>query len=182
MTCTIGFVDGDVVIIASDSAAVSESSYTVRRGPSKIWATQNFILGFAGNFAVCQWIRYVYEWPLCDSTDLHKYLVLCSQSIEEGLRKRWPHDAECIDDWQLLIGFSRSQNHNPCLFVMYSNGDVEESADNYAAIGSASQYALGSLFATKEDSSMTSWDHIQIALESSAANDINIKKPWHVIY
>ena len=181
MTCTIGYVDGSVVIIASDSAAVADSSYTIRKGHTKVWNGPHMIIGYAGDFAVCQWIRYVFEWPLMKNVDyegLMEYLVKASHLIDEGLKKRFTS----VQDWQLMIGCPETRRRSASLFVMYANGDIEASAEPYAVIGSASACALGSLYATKEDSTKTSWDHIQIALEAAAANDVYIKRPWQVLY
>jgi ATP-dependent protease HslVU (ClpYQ) peptidase subunit len=184
MTCTIGFIDGRIVIIASDSAATSENAYTLRRKNSKIWSDRHLIFGFAGDFAVCQWIRYVFIWPEFSESGNHEqsYLVKCSHGIEKGLKERFPDTPQAsLKDWQLMIGL------NGRLFVMYSNGDVEESIENFAAIGSGASIALGSLHATKIlnaklPDKLTSWDHIQLALEASAANDVNIKRPFNVIH
>ena len=38
MTVTIGFIDGDVVIVASDSAAVVGDDIMTRRAEPKVWA------------------------------------------------------------------------------------------------------------------------------------------------
>jgi len=186
MTCTIGYVDGAVVIIASDSAAVCETTFTIRRGSSKIWRVANgLVIGFAGDFSMCQWIRYIFEWPHlpnCDNDTLHKYLVLCAEKIDSALRQRFAYMTEGLDDWQLLVGAPQTSMRRASLFVIYGNGDVEESAEAYAVIGSGSASALGALYATKTDLTKNAWDHIEVALEASAANDINIKKPWQVLH
>ena len=186
MTCTVGYVDNSTVIIASDSAALEGSFVTIRKGSSKVWATKKMIIGFAGSFALCQWIRYVFEWPKLSKKwtvdEVHAYLVKSAGLIDEGLRKRYVHNTEdTVYDWQLMIGVGGSAYREAALFVMYSNGDVEQSSDSYAAIGSAGMIALGSLYATKH-LNMTSWEHIQTSLEAAAANDSCIKKPWNVLY
>lgn len=190
MTCTIGFVDGSIVIIASDSSACCESMYTIRRGLTKVWRNSGpmnsgpfngLIFGFAGDFSVCQWIRYVFEWPRLkpfDEDSFHGYLVKASQQIDEGLKKRFA----VVEDWQLMIGSPETKLKKASLYVMYANGDVECSAEAYAAIGSGAACALGSLYATKNDQNKNSWDQIQIALEAAAANDVYIRKPWQVLH
>lgn len=187
MTCTIGYVDNGVVIIASDSAAISGTFVTLRKGPSKVWTTNNgLIAGYAGDFSLCQWIRYVFEWPNLPTSftvdEVHGYLVKTIGLIDKGLRKRYPQiTEEFLSDWQIMIGVAATTAREATLFVLYSNGDVEQSAELYAAIGSGSYVALGSLYATKFNP-MTAWEHIETALDASAANDSCIKKPWHVVY
>jgi len=186
MTCTVGYVDNSTVIIASDSAALEGTMVTIRKGSSKVWEYKNMVIGFAGSFGLCQWIRYVFEWPKISKKwtvdQVHAYLVKCSGLIEEGLRKRHVNNTdETVYDWQLMIGVGGTAYREASLFVMYSNGDVEQSADYYAAIGSAAMIALGSLYATK-NLNITSWEHIETALEAAAANDCCIKKPWNVLY
>ena len=187
MTCTVGYVDNSVVLIASDSAAVNGTYVTIRKGSSKVWSAKNIVIGFAGSFSLCQWIRYEFQWPKISKKltidEVHSALVKAAGQIEAGLRKRHAHLAEdALDDWQLMIGVCASPARQASLFVMYSNGDIEQSSDKYAAIGSGSYVALGALYATKDIKSYTSWEHIETALEAAAATDSCIKKPWNVLY
>jgi len=185
MTCTIAYIDGSVVIMASDSAAVCNTSYVIRRNSPKIWKSRTFVFGYSGDFAICQWIRHGFKWPeLNDFKSIEKYLVKSLRLLDESIKKRHPDmPVTQRDDWQLIIGIngSLSGTGEGRVFVMYPGGDIEEPSELYTAIGSGAAVALGALHALKT-SREDPWDKMQIALEAAESNDIGVKRPWHFKY
>jgi len=185
MTCTVAYIDGSVVIVASDSAAVCNTSYVLRRNSPKIWKSRNIVFGYSGDFAVCQWIRYGFKWPeFNDFKTIERYLVRCLHLLDESIKKRHPDmQTGQRDDWQLLLGIpgSMSGTGEGRIFVLYPGGDLEEPSENYTAIGSGAAVALGALCALKL-SNEKPWDKMQIALEAAESNDIGVKRPWHFKY
>ena len=81
MTCTIGFLDGRQVYIATDSASTAEDGHiVVRHGNTKAWTVQvrhgpELLVGFSGNFTDLNFIRYMFQWPKWRSPSMMHYLV-----------------------------------------------------------------------------------------------------------
>jgi ATP-dependent protease HslVU (ClpYQ) peptidase subunit len=65
------------------------------------------------------------------------------------------------------------------VLVLSEIGDIEETVDNFAVIGSAERFALGVL-KTLENDNMFTWEKIQKALEIAEKFDCSVKGPMHL--
>ena len=117
MTVVSAIVDGNVCIFSSDSGSFSDESVSIRNN-SKVFSKTikgagECLVGFAGTFAICQWIKFL-EFPECpqEISSLEKYLVQKLQPfLAKSLRRRWKkqegHDADLdVTDFVLLFGMN----------------------------------------------------------------------------
>lgn len=161
MTIVAAIKDGDVVVVCSDTAASDSNEYALRKGSPKAWHVEvpflgPAIIGFAGTFSICQLIRYTFVIPEFNHRTIQEYLVFFQIALQEYLVKmRATYEPKEINEFTLLFA-AKGQ-----IFTMYPNGDVEENAEEFSAIGDGSQVAVGALGALKE-SSFVSWDKLQI--------------------
>lgn len=190
MTITIGFIDGRVLILASDSSSSTPDEIEVRANNSKLYRVNigpcNVLVGFAGDFGMCTWIRYGLNWPSWrgpEHEDFHSWLVRrLAPAIEKSLKQRFPdssYEARC--EWELMVGLPSLREQSPRLFKICSSGDVAEPLGNFAAIGSGEKAALASLHVLKT-LNLTSWECIEKSMEACAERTPSVKKPWNVIY
>lgn len=172
MTCVIAYVDGRVVVVACDSAATTESSITVRRGASKIWAMNNCIIGFCGDFGFGQWVRYAFKWE-APYKPYEKWLVLTQKRLKKAIMKRF----EKSEDWQLIVALDGR------IFVLSPCGDVEETTKNFAAIGTGADAARGAIECMNiNNPDMMSWDKIDTAMAIAAEYNSDVRLPVHYLY
>ena len=172
MTCTIAYVDGEVIVMGCDSAASSGDTVSVRRGAQKIWKTEDFVVGFSGGFAIGQYLRYDFKWEPV-SYPLERWLV---KTMQPKLKHKIIKHFEKSEDWNLLIGIKGR------VFLLSPCGDVEETIKPFAAIGSGADCAMGALealYLTNQE--MRSWERVETALHAASATHPDVKSPMHII-
>lgn len=149
MTCIVGLVADDTVLIGGDGLSSLDSQVSARGDP-KVFTNGPLLLGCAGSFRVMQVLRYGLHVPE-QADDLTEHAYLCAvviPAIRAALR-----DAGCLDkdergsdsmDCEALIGYRGR------LSVLSSDFNVGEPVKDYHALGSGREYALGSLWSTVE--------------------------------
>ena len=182
MTCTIGYVDGNQVHMATDSATTDEDgSIVVRANNCKCWTVtlsndQKILVGFAGNCPEMNLFRYSFVWPRIKTSNFMKYLVdkVMPQMMAQ-LKERF-HERGL--SWNLLIGIANPGR----LFVLDDCGDVEESIKPYVAMGSAAAIALGALEALRmTNSSLDIEDRMGCALVTAEEHHSFVRKPFYFL-
>jgi ATP-dependent protease HslVU (ClpYQ) peptidase subunit len=180
MTCTIGFLDGRQVYIATDSASTAEDGHiVVRHGNTKAWTVQvrhgpELLVGFSGNFTDLNFIRYMFQWPKWRSPSMMHYLVSqVAPALKQELKANISEPS-----WTLLIG---TRCDGPSLYVVYDNGDVERPLKPYCAIGSASDFAMGALETTVRHTSWKPWEHLEEALHVAEEHHVSVRRPFHML-
>jgi ATP-dependent protease HslVU (ClpYQ) peptidase subunit len=193
MTVVSAIIDGSVCIFSSDSGSFSEESVSIRNN-SKIFGKTiegagNCLIGFAGTFAICQWIKFL-DFPECPSAmqSLEQYLVRILQPfLAKSLRKRWKkedgHEAEVdVTDYILLLGI------HGCLYTLYSNGDVEKASANtnmycFASIGSAGQVSNAGMYSIQScGSNLTSWEILEEGMKNAEKFSLHVRAPFDIKY
>ena len=199
MTIIIAIRNGNTVFMASDSAAIdTHSNKTFRSGCPKSW-TQKIegldsvlLIGFTGNFATCHRIRHSFVWPVhhgpLDSANaLVRYFVNQVQpSLIMHLIKRFANENHSVNvrafykenctEWTLLVAYKKD------MFILSADGDVEHVLGSYAAIGDASDVAIGALHVleTLKDPGMP-WDHLEKAYEACKSCKFSVGGPLHIL-
>ena len=149
MTCIVGFIDKDrgKIWMGGDSAG-SNSRHVQLRKDVKVFKRKSgdceFLFGYTSSFRMGQLLRYQLKIPQLKQKELFKYMVT---DFIEAVRK-------CLKDY----GYSRVDNNEEHggnflvavkgrLFEIGSDFQVEEVFENYNAVGSGYEYALGALYA-----------------------------------
>lgn len=193
MTIVSAIVDGGVCIFSSDSGSFSEESVSLRSN-SKIFTKTiegagECLIGFAGTFAICQWIKYL-EFPECpiEIKSMEQYLVQYFQPfLAKSIRKRWKkhegHEAQVdVTDFILLLGMQG------CLYTLYSNGDVEKAGANknmycFASIGSAGEISNAGMYSIQSSGSLlTSWEILEAGMKNAEKFSLHVRAPFDVKY
>jgi len=172
MTLVLAYIDGNVVVVACDSAATTDSSIVVRRGASKIWSMQDFVVGFCGDFGFGQFVRYGFKWEEAYEP-YEKWLVMTQKKLKKAIVKRF----EKNEDWQLIVAIKNR------VFVLSPCGDVEETTKNFSAIGSGADTARGAMESMNANNpNMLSWEKIDNAMTISAEYNCDVRLPVHYLY
>ena len=192
MTVITAIVDGSVCIFSSDSGAFSDESVSLRRGSKLFYKTIDgageCLLGFAGTFAICQWIKFL-EFPPCDPDikSMEEYLVKILQPfLQKSVQKRWKKktDVEArvdVCDYLLLLGMQG------CLYTLYSNGDVERAQPHdgmlcFASIGSGGECANAAMYSIQVNKSLPSWEILEVGMKNAELFTLHVRSPFDVKY
>lgn len=188
MTCIVGVVDGDHVLIGGDSlesdayASAEGDSYVLQRNDEKVFVLGEFVVGFCGSYRVGQLIRYSFKpnSPKANDDNIMSYMVnefinVLRTTMEQHGTLKTVEGEESFDA-QLLVGW---QNR---LFVIGDDFNVGIMKDEWCAIGSGSQFALGSLHTTSELEDQISTDErIKHALRAASMYSPWCKGPYTLV-
>lgn len=144
MTCIVGVVDRAAkrVVLAADSLVSSGDEVGYRRD-SKLFRQHGVVMGAAGDFRPSVILRHNLEFtpPGADDDEMawmvHVFLESMYEALESQAWVATPPDGAMY----LLVGVRHR------LFFVDQDYCVLETTDDYAAIGSGAQYALGALAA-----------------------------------
>lgn len=161
MTCIIGITTDEGTLIASDSLGSNEFS-KLSRLDNKIFKLNDVLFGVAGSYRISQILQYhldIENYKHADFADysvneyIHKYLVIKIRQVlmEHGALK--VQDGIESIDASILIAVSN------CIFVMYSDLQIEISRYSFNSIGSGSDIANGILKALTKDDKDHSFYH-----------------------
>lgn len=177
MTCTIAYKDGNVIVMGCDSAATDDNTnMKIRKGCQKVWKQGDFIVGFCGNYSELVWIRNAFQWPERDKYESLEHWLI--KKVFISLSKDLKKQERTEISWRLLFGFVAPAR----IILLDQCGDVEECEENFAVIGSASEYAIGCLKALeiKDVSELYSWEKIEKALKIAENYNSSVRGPMHV--
>lgn len=175
MTCIVGIKGPDGIYIGGDSAVSSHNLIQTMTDP-KVWRKGQFIFGFSGALRAGQIVKYNMKIPPISNREPTQYMVTSFvNSMRKCLKKAGAsreENKEEEQDNQFLIGY---KGH---LFEIDEAYGVCEVADEYVAIGSGTEYALGSLYATKDHPTE---NRLIKALESAAYFSESVAPPFHIV-
>ena len=186
MTVIVGIKDKDNIYMGCDSAISTDSEIMTLSNP-KIIQKWGMLIGITGSIRGLQLLEY--EWDIPDNDDGKEILsVLDTYSDDEyihkfvvpSIKEVFFSNQYCIqcdgqenmEDW-LLIGYKGE------LYTLVSNYQCFKLDKPYAAIGSGSPYALGSL-KTQEDLGIFGKDpemNITRAIKSACEFSNSVREP-----
>lgn len=173
MTCIIGFVDKDRVIIGGDSAGCTNNEISIRKDV-KVFRKEDFLFGCSGSFRTTQLVRFCLEIPKIKK-DIFEYLCIdfvnnlrkCLN--ENGNGRKYPEGDE--KGPYFLIGYKNR------LFGIESDYQVAENINGIYCIGSGSEYAHGAMEVLK-DLDISAEEKVRKALEASAIYSPGVAGPF----
>lgn len=174
MTCIVGLVDKGNVYIGGDSAGVSSLSISIR-ADEKVFINGPFIMGFTTSFRMGQLLRYKFTPPkqTIDVDDM-KYMVT---EFIDSCRKCFVDNgfgtAKGDDGGNFLVGY------NGCLYNIDVDFQVGIPVNQFDAVGSGEDLALGAMFATKKIKKPE--DRIKMALEAASAFNAGVAPPFRIL-
>lgn len=157
MSCIVAINDEGTICMAADS--LGSNDYIKRhRTDTKLFHNGEYLIGACGHIRTMQLVMPELWKPpkkivkFVDKLRKHFFSNGCVVESEEG------QDSCSIN---LIIG------HKSSLYEMHSDFQIAEYKDDYTAIGSGSQYALGSLYTTAR-TKLKPPDRLEIAMRAAA--------------
>lgn len=181
MTCVVGTIDGETVVLASDSAAIGDPDgseiYTMPE--PKVFASGPYVVGVCGSYRVGQVLRYRAELPEPPpSTDLRSFLVRdLAPAIGDLLAAEGvvgSHRTFLGNKVALLVGCQGQ------LWCIGSDLTVMPEGE-FGAIGSGRLRAYAALHALKAAGIEPVQRRLELALEAAAKYTASVRPPWHFV-
>lgn len=177
MTCIVGLVNNGTVYIGGDSAAIAGDRIR-ETGLRKVFRTGPFLVGYSTSFRMGQLLQFNLSVPkrAKGTPDLEYLATKFVDSVRDcfsdgGFIKK----SEDGDDegGQFLVGF------NGRLYIVDYDFHVNFYADddNFHAIGSGQEYALGSLAST---SGLPPKKRIKLALKVAGRFSSGVCPPYYI--
>lgn len=182
MTCIVGLVHKNSIYIGGDSAGVETWGLSIcSRADEKVFLTESgdMIMGFSGSYRIGQLLRYALVAPQQKvGQDDMAYMVtdfidaVRNMQKDRGSLKKENEVEE--HSAAFLVGFNKK------LYVIESDFQVGQPLDNYAAVGSGAEVALGAMYATKT-AIMSPEERIKLALSASAEFNAGVRAPFTIL-
>lgn len=185
MTCIVGLVDEDKVLIGGDSAGVAGNDLRMRRdrkvfrrsGPGEV----PWVFGFTSSFRMGQLLRYKVGLPdargVADD-ELEEFMVTAFvDKLRTGLKAGgWAKkDEEQERAGTFLVGVRGR------LWTIMDDYQIGESMWSFAACGSGEDYALGSLATTEPPAVVEATERVRRALAAAESFSTGVAGPFHVV-
>lgn len=174
MTCIAGLVSDGIVYLAGDSAGCAGWDLTVRKDP-KVFVNGQYVMGFTHSFRMGQLLRYAFNPPAPETSDLHGFM--CTAFVD-ALRACLKDGGHATKDKEQEAGGLFLAGVAGRLFVIESDYQVAETADGYAAVGCGFQPARGALFATD---GMEPVQRLGVAMSAAERFSNGVRGPFTIV-
>jgi ATP-dependent protease HslVU (ClpYQ) peptidase subunit len=178
MTVIAAVVDDSKIFMGCDGISCKDD-WIVTNNQKKVFIKGNIVFGCAGPTRLGTILQYYLDIPLHPNNmpPLEYLSTLFVGAVRSVLKMqgylRVYNSVEDIESGTILIGYKSG------LYMMCSDFAVVEIPEQYAAIGSGSNEALGSLF-TSQGRRMPAAERVHVALQAAERFDRNIRGPFQI--
>lgn len=185
MSVVVGIVDKNKVYLGSDRQI---STYNCKNTlkDSKIFIKEQLGIGVVGNTRIAQIIKETFYFPAIKvGQSIENYIVndtipMLQKVFDRGGVLSVDEGVKSIDSIILIGIASNVKKINGRLFVITTDFQVVEVTDEYSAIGSGEEFALGSLYTTAK-MKLEPKERINYALEAANKFNLYVGKPFDYI-
>lgn len=179
MTCIIGLIDNNTVYLGSDSRT-SSNGFKFPGNHTKIFSQNGILFGICGNVRYNDIIRYRLEIPY-QHEDVSDIEYLCTDfidslrfALESAKYSKEENNISSVPfESMILLGYKNK------LYSIFHDYSILEFNDYYA-IGSGSDFALGSL-ETSRNLGISPRKRIELALEAACKFSVGCAPPFNII-
>jgi ATP-dependent protease HslVU (ClpYQ) peptidase subunit len=180
LTCIIGIIEDNITYLGGDGLQLRGDRKNTKE--TKVHQRGEFLIGGAGLSGEIDLLLYSTDYIIPKEGQNTKEFFY-NDFIPEYKRVLREHGRLTIIDnteemeSQFLIGF-----RGELIVITQSFAVViDNHQDNYTAIGSGEDYALGALFATN-NSDATAKDKISIALAATSHHNVTVDSPFEIVW
>lgn len=177
MTCIVGLVEGDQVLMGGDSAFSNMQTHElIACSNQKVFRNGPFLIGVCGSARVGDVLRYSFTPPKHPrGMDVGRFMrTSFVDAVREAFRKAGlyrkdePEEVDSI----VLFGYRRK------LFVLEEDLHIHEAIDDFAAIGSGGSVASGAMAVSQ---GVAGRKRIKAALEAAERYTASVRRPFYVL-
>lgn len=173
MTCIVGYVEGNQIVMGGDSAGVGGYELIVR-ADQKVFRNGPMLFGFTSSFRMGQLLRYALTVPTHHpDVPIDTYMVtVFIDAVRTCLKDHgWASkSSERESGGTFLVGYQGR------LFSVQDDYQVECAVDPYNACGCGAQVALGAMHASR----LPGRERVQAALEAAERFSAGVRGPFHI--
>lgn len=164
MTCIVGVKRGSTVAVGADSLG-STAHYCMERAEPKVFRKRGFVMAYTTSFRMGNILQHVFKPPKYKGGDAHKFMV----------KKFIPSLRKCLKEEGYMKIINAEENAGTFivafrhfLFIVESDLQVGQPADDYIAHGSGIEVAMGSLdTSSKINKQISAVEMCSLALEAA---------------
>lgn len=176
MTCVVGWITKNDVIIGADTAGCRDDDFLVSRLDEKVFISGPMIIGYSNSFRLGQLLKYNLITPE-HPTSMEAFEYMVSKfipAVKEALDKnQYPSSSL---DGELLVGYDGQ------LFHIGSGLEVGQPQTAYYAIGSGSIPAIGAMTVLYEQPrQLTDELSVKLALETAERWNVSVRGPFVIM-
>lgn len=172
MTCIVGVVSDNKVLIGADSAGSNGYSIANRKDV-KVFKNGEFVIGCTSSFRMIQLLQYKLQPPKRHpDTDVMRYMVT---EFVEAIRSCFKEGGFAETDKNVDHGGTFLVGHAGRLFKVEGDFQVGESADGFDACGCGEDVALGVIHSNPQ---LEPKARLLKALETSAYFSCGVRGPF----
>ncbi len=180
MTCIIGLVKNNQVVLGADSAAVGGYSLELR-GDTKVFRmiNEDFIIGYTSSFRMGQLLRF-YCKPREQKVGEDDYAYMCTGFIDAvrdclkaGGYTKVKENTE--EGGTFIIGYHRN------IYIVYSDFQVGIPLAKFTACGCGADIALGAVAALYDNNNLTPLQIVDRALKIAESYSAGVRGPFNFV-
>jgi ATP-dependent protease HslVU (ClpYQ) peptidase subunit len=174
MTCIVGYVEGNQVVMGGDSAGVAGWDLTVR-ADQKVFRNGPMVFGFTSSFRMGQLLRYALTVPTHHpDVTVDAYMVTTFIDAVRACLKDHGWATKKSDQesgGSFLVGYQGR------IFSVEDDYQVGCPVDAFAACGCGAQIALGAMYASWH---LAGKARVVSALQAAERFSAGVRGPFHV--
>lgn len=176
MTCIASWIEPDgTIYMGAESAGTNSAFHQTIRADQKLGSYRDMLMGFCGSYRMGQLLAHGLSVPpQVEAEDDYTYLVT---AFIAGVRNTFRAGGWLLSDKGVEQGGTFLVARRGRLFNVQSDFQVGEAVDNYAAVGSGGNFALGTFYSDK-NKEMPPVARIISALDSACHFNAACKGPY----
>ncbi len=173
MTCIAAICVNNTVYMGGDSASTNETSMTLRADQKVFILKKKFLIGFTTSFRMGQLLHFSLNVP-SQKKSQDDFQFMCTTFINAVKKCFKKGDfGKTEEGGEFLVGYKGN------IYKIQEDFQVEKSLDNYSAVGTGEEYALGSFFST-DAPDIKSEDRVLCALKAAAKFSTSVREPLYI--
>ncbi|MHA1866844.1 MAG: hypothetical protein ACTSXD_02125 [Candidatus Heimdallarchaeaceae archaeon] len=175
MSCVVGIKYKDKIYMGADSCVTKGGDRVLTLTDPKIFRRKQFLIGFCGELRVGQFLKHTNIPKDIDTVDKLVEFMKTIFENEGFIRKGKDFDEPTLSvEAEFIVAY-----HGRIYIIGADLSVIEDGKNDYCAIGSGADFALGSLYTTKNQK-VNPRKRLIRALKSSAYFDPGVSSPFRV--
>jgi len=177
MTCIASWIAPDKSIyMGADSAGTNVYFNQTIRVDQKLGTYRDMLMGFCGSYRMGQLLAHGLSVAAQnEGEDDYTYMVTSFIAGVRGTFRAggWLHSKDGVETGGTFLVARRGR-----LFQVASDFQVGEGVENYAAVGSGADFALGAFYADKDDDTLQPVQRVIRALKAAENFNAAVRRPF----
>lgn len=182
MTCIVAVSNPTTKeVVMGGDRAISDvlNGITITAKHSKVFQWGSYLFGYAGDIRAGKIVQYQFEPP--EPNELIELDHFMNIEFVNSLKACFAENEYEVSKDEHNAGFGLIVATDGRIFEITSQFEAIEYSTNYIAIGSASEYALGSLHTTEFFKNVTMNQRVEYALAAAAEFSTTCSAPFDII-